>query len=46
MGAMVIVSAWLGLYPQSVFDTVRPALVGLDASVTGAIGTMTGATAP
>lgn len=38
MGAMVIVSAWLGLYPQPVFDAVRPALLGLDASVTGVIG--------
>lgn len=38
MTAMMLVSLWLGLYPQPVFDSLRPALVGLDASVTGVIG--------
>lgn len=33
LGAMVTITLWLGLYPQPVFDTLKPALEGLRAIV-------------
>ena len=29
LGALVLVLVWLGMFPQTVFDTARPALAGL-----------------
>ncbi|MEO6985825.1 MAG: hypothetical protein ABI155_10820 [Paralcaligenes sp.] len=31
LGAMVAITLWLGLYPQPVLDTLKPALEGLRA---------------
>jgi NADH-quinone oxidoreductase subunit M len=31
LGAMALVSVWLGLYPQPVLDIARPAMAGLEA---------------